>query len=238
MPESQKTVFNIYCDESCHLEHDGQVAMFIGGIWCPNDKAKDISIDIRNIKNKFHANGEIKWTKVSPSRLEYFKELIKYFFYNKHLKFRCLIVDDKSKLNHSYFNQGSHDTFYYKMYFYMLEVILKKDYTYNVFIDIKDTRSINKVSKLGEILCYNAKDFDHALINTIGQIRSNESEILQLADLLIGSINYDYRVDRLSDSKTHIMNLVKNYTHHSFKKSTPPWEDKFNIFVFSPKVTR
>ena len=33
-------LYNIYCDESCHLEHDRQKAMVLGGIWCPYDKRK------------------------------------------------------------------------------------------------------------------------------------------------------------------------------------------------------
>ena len=29
------SVFNVYCDESCHLEHDGIPTMVIGAAWCP-----------------------------------------------------------------------------------------------------------------------------------------------------------------------------------------------------------
>ena len=32
--------YNIYCDESCHLEHDGIKPMAIGAVWCPRE-AKD-----------------------------------------------------------------------------------------------------------------------------------------------------------------------------------------------------
>jgi len=28
-------VFNVYCDESCHLENDHQTAMVLGAVWCP-----------------------------------------------------------------------------------------------------------------------------------------------------------------------------------------------------------
>ncbi len=28
-------VFNIYCDESCHLEHDREKVMVLGAVWCP-----------------------------------------------------------------------------------------------------------------------------------------------------------------------------------------------------------
>ena len=31
-------VFNVYCDESCHLEHDRQKVMVLGVIWWPLEK--------------------------------------------------------------------------------------------------------------------------------------------------------------------------------------------------------
>ena len=30
--------FNVYCDESCHLEHSSSNAMALGAIWCPKQK--------------------------------------------------------------------------------------------------------------------------------------------------------------------------------------------------------
>ena len=60
--------FNVYCDESCHLEHDQQKAMVLGAIWCPLDKSREISIRLREIKQKHRMapQFEVKWTKVSP----------------------------------------------------------------------------------------------------------------------------------------------------------------------------
>ena len=43
--------FNVYCDESCHLENDGQTAMVLGAVWCPTSKAHDISVRIREIRD-------------------------------------------------------------------------------------------------------------------------------------------------------------------------------------------
>jgi len=28
-------VFNVYCDESCHLENDKQKVMVLGAVWSP-----------------------------------------------------------------------------------------------------------------------------------------------------------------------------------------------------------
>jgi len=118
-------IYNIYCDESCHLEKDQQDVMVLGAIWCPLDKSKEIAIRIREIKRQhsLKQNFEIKWTKVSPAKLHFYLDLIDYFFDNSDLHFRALIVPDKAKLRHAEFNQ-SHDDFYYKMYFDMLCILI------------------------------------------------------------------------------------------------------------------
>ena len=64
--------YNVYCDESCHLPHDNSDLMVIGGISCPKEKVDYINKAIRDIKKhgvfKF---AEIKWTKVSKSKVFY-----------------------------------------------------------------------------------------------------------------------------------------------------------------------
>ena len=42
--------YNVYCDESCHLEHDCQPVMALGVIWCPLEKVREISVRLREIK--------------------------------------------------------------------------------------------------------------------------------------------------------------------------------------------
>lgn len=54
------------------------------------------------------------------------------------------MVPDKRILNHEAFNQ-THDDFYYKTYFNMLKTILEPGKEYAIYIDIKDTRSQQKV---------------------------------------------------------------------------------------------
>ncbi|GAI36440.1 unnamed protein product, partial [marine sediment metagenome] len=75
-------VFNVYCDESCHLENDRQKGMVLGAVWCPLEKTRDISKNIHGIKtrNGLNPKFEIKWAKVSPAKIEFYRDLIKYFF--------------------------------------------------------------------------------------------------------------------------------------------------------------
>lgn len=232
------TEYNIYCDESCHLEHDRQPIMVIGGMWCPKESVKKISDEIREIKNRHEACGELKWTRVSNSRQDYFLELVDYFFRTPSLNFRCLVVDDKSKLNHDYFNMGSHDSFYYKMYFYMLRNILKRDHRYNIYLDIKDTRSARKIAMLRDVLCNNVYDFTQQIIGNIQNIHSHESEILQLADLFIGAISYYNRGLAANSTKKDVVQRIMSHAGQNLNRSSPPWADKFNLFIFTPSEVR
>lgn len=43
-------LYNVYCDESCHLENDGINDMVLGAVWCPQEKVKEINQAIKDIK--------------------------------------------------------------------------------------------------------------------------------------------------------------------------------------------
>jgi len=230
--------YNIYCDESCHLEHDHQPVMVIGAVWVPKPKVKKISKDIKEIKKNYNARGELKWAKVSPSKIDFYRKIVNYFFENPNLHFRCIVVSNKERLNHEFFNKGSHDSFYYKMYFYLLREILKPDKIYNIYLDIKDTRSNWKIQKLREILLTNFYDFEGKMIRKIQHIRSHESVILQLADFLLGAVSYRARNLQGNKAKIEVVQAIESFAAQSLNISTPPWEEKFNIFVFTPKEVK
>lgn len=226
-------VYNIYCDESCHLENDQSQVMVLGGIWCPAKKCREIAMRIREIKIEHGHNPrfEIKWTKVSPLRQTFFLALLDYFFENDDLHFRSLVVPDKSLLRHSDFRQD-HDTWYYKMYFDMLKVLLSPESEYEIYLDIKDTRSAEKVQNLHNILCNNLYDFSRSIIRRVQHVRSHEVEQIQLADLLTGAIAYANRNLTTSTAKMNLVQLIRQKTRYSLTRSTLFLEKKVNIFVW------
>ena len=224
-------VFNVYCDESCHLEHDRQKVMVLGSIWCPLEKARETAQAIRAIKGK-HGLGhdfEIKWTKVSPGKIDFYIDLIDYFFAEPDLHFRALIVADKDRLQHKTYGQ-SHDEWYFKMYFTMLKAIFRPNASYRIYLDIKDTRSAPKVKKLWDVLCNNAYDFSREIIQKVQTVRSHEVEQLQLADLLIGAIAYANRDLSGSRAKQRLVKLIRERSRYSLTHSTLYREDKLNLF--------
>lgn len=234
-----RLVYNIYCDESCHLENDGIAVMVLGAVWCPDSKRKEIFQRIREIKQKhgFQSDFEIKWNKVSPAGLDFYLDVLDYFFDDDDLHFRALVVPDKKKLDHQAFGQD-HDTFYYKMYFDLLKIILSPECGYNIYIDIKDTKSQEKVLNLQNVLRNNHYDFHKQIIKKIQQVHSHEVEILQITDMLTGAIGYLHRGLQNNAGKVALINRIRERSGYSLMQSTLVKESKFNLFIWKPTILK
>lgn len=229
--------YNIYCDESCHLPNDNSQVMVLGAVWCPTAKRKEILSRIREIKVKhgFKPDFEIKWNKVSPAGLDFYMDIINYFFDDDDLHFRALVVPNKHELDHAAFNQD-HDTFYYKMYFDLLKVILSPECAYNIYIDIKDTRSQEKVLKLQDVLRNNHYDYHKQIVQKIQQVHSHEVGILQITDMLTGAISYLHRGLTTNAGKMALIERIKKRSGYSLTQSTLYKENKFNLFIWKSRT--
>ena len=225
------TTYNIYCDESCHLEKDQQKIMVLGAVWCPQEKVREAIKRIREIKLRhgLSKDFEIKWTKVSPAKVQFYLDVLDYFFDDDDLHCRALIVPDKSKLRHDLFGQ-THDSWYYKMYFVMLKIILEPTEHYQIYLDIKDTRSAGKAAKLHDVLANNIHDFERRIIRKVQVVRSHEIELIQLADLLIGAVSYVNRGLSGSAAKMHLVEEMQLRSHYRLTRTTAESEQKVNLF--------
>lgn len=231
------TTYNVYCDESCHLENDQEKSMVLGALWCPESMAGEFNRDVAEIKNKHELSRyfEIKWNKVSPGKFNFYKDLINYYFDNRNIFFRAWVIPDKSILSHSDFLQ-THDDWYYKMYFYLLRNIIVEEHRYRIYLDIKDSRSRHKLEKLKEILSNAQYDFTRTIIERMQHVRSHDIALLQLADLLIGAISYHARKIQTSRAKTKLIELIKCRSGFSLERNTLPTQRKFNLCIWKPNV--
>lgn len=226
--------YNIYCDESCHMENDHQKVMVLGAIWCPIEKVQEISKRIREKKigHGLSPAFEIKWTKVSPAKKKFYLDIVDYFFDDDDLHFRALIAPDKTLLQHDKFGQ-THDEWYYKMYFDMLKVIINPEDRYRIYLDIKDTRGGIKIDKLHEVLSNAKYDFSREIIERVQIVRSHEIEILQIADILIGAISYLNRHLSGNEGKEALIARIKERSGYSLELTTLLRESKMNIFKWN-----
>lgn len=232
--KTMSEIYNVYCDESCHLENDGISVMALGALWCPLSKRAEIAKRIREIKVRhgLKAEFEIKWTKVSNSKLAFYLDIIDYFFDDDDCHFRGLVVPDKTVLDHPRFGQD-HDDWYYKMYFFMLKTIFDPQSKYRVYIDIKDTRGHEKIERLHDVMCNSHYDFSKSIIERMQRIHSHEAEQLQMADLLIGALGYLHRGLDGNKAKLALIERIKDRSGYKLTQNTLLRENKFNLFVWT-----
>ena len=229
-------MLNLYCDESCHLLNDHTGVMALGAVITPSDARRRLSHKLRDLKEEHNCLGELKWTKVSNKNLRFYLSLLDLFFTETDLSFRALIVREKGRLNHARYNEGNHDSFYFKMYYYLVRNVVeyRKRQTVQVYLDIKDTKSALKVRRLQQVLANSFHDFNHKVITKTQQIRSHESELMQLCDFLLGAVTYANRNLRSSHAKAKIVHAFETRAGHKLTFSTSPWETKLNLFPFFP----
>ena len=235
-------IYNVYCDESSHLQRDHIPVMVLGCVWCKKDKTSEISQRVREIKTQHGLSKtfEVKWTKISQAKVGFYIDLVDYFFDDNDLHFRGVLVPDKAVLDHRAFEQ-THDSWYYKMLFVLLEPIIDPQSCYCIYLDIKDTRSERKRSLLEDVLRNARYDSVGRIIERVQQIRSHESELMQLADLLLGAAGYHNRTQTgdLKDKPTNagkiqVIRRIQRRSGKSLVNTTWLREPKFNLLVWQP----
>lgn len=219
--------FNIYCDESCHIENDHKPFMFLGSVSCAYPQVRRHGKRINELKKEYNFFAEIKWSNVSVSKIRFYMDLVDYFF-DTNLKYRTIGVK-KDHIRCEDFN-SSYDDFYYKMYYQLLNYHIDTLNFYNVYLDIKDTLSANKVNRLRDIL--NVK---YGVFRNIQNIRSEESPLMQLADFLTGAISYN--ANDIEHKNTEKVQIIEKIQKHA---KTPDlcktnYSEKLNLFFIELK---
>lgn len=228
--------YEIYIDESCHLERDGSSAMGIGYVKVESELRSEYKEQIKAIKLKHKTPVELKWTGISSSRLPMYKELVDLFFSSK-MCFRCIIINYKQNLDHEKHNDGDHLTFYQKLVYYLLNSPLNNpEHRYRVFLDVVNTRNSSRRETTERVL-QNAFKGNSPFVSL--QDINSASPFTQYADLFIGAITYKSRGEHskkgASKAKLELIEYIEGKCGYILDTGTPPWEHKFNIFKHQPR---
>ena len=203
---SHKT-YNIYCDESTHLENDGQPYMIYGYVSIPYNEMALAKKQIREIKQKHGYEGELKWTNISDKTFALYNEIVDYFFMT-NMKFRAVIVD-KSEIDNTR-AEYSYNDFYFRMYYKLLHHQMDMDSTYNVNSAILDFNFV----KSHQVHFIQLADILMRAINYHLRIQR-------------GTIEGKVRAKRL------IVEKIKRQTNLSLLCTTPLKNKKFNLFFIN-----
>lgn len=230
-------IYDVFIDESCHLENDQSSVMCIGYLKINADDYTTLKSAIKEIKIKHRSPTEIKWNKLSMSRIELYKALVDYFF-ESPMQFRCVVVKNKERLNHTQFNHGDPNNFYYKTVYLLLNSETNPpNQRYRVLLDIKDTRGRQRLKKISDV--FNNKYRGRSPFTHFQHIHSHENVFLQLTDFFIGAITYKSRKINVDENasavKLNIIEYIESKSGYQLDEGTEPWEVKFNIFDFQPK---
>lgn len=228
--------YNIYIDESCHLQNDGFPVMAIGYVKiATQNKDEDISA-LKQLMINHKSFSELKWTSISPSRVSLYKDVIDYFF-NKALYFRCIYNKNKQGLNHEKYNDGDHGLYYYKLIFLLIDTPTNPPSNdYAVFIDVKDDYGRIRIKGIKNVL--SNKYFDNSPFKRFQNIHSNDSLFMQIADVFLGAITYKLRGEHLkataSQAKLEVIKHIETKLKRPIESGTRPFESKFNVFDHRP----
>jgi hypothetical protein len=228
--------FDIYCDESrpdlFASKHPKAKYLVIGSLWLPADKRADFKATIHDLRNKHKIGGEFKWQKVSPSRLNFYCELVNWFVeMGDDLRFRCIAVEH-DKVNLMQFHNNDPELGFYKFYYQMLHQWILDFNQYAVFCDAKQNRLPARLHDLKG--CLAGSNLSSEMLE-VQAIASNESVLIQLADVLTGLASAKLNgPPAVTTSKGRVIATLETALGRSVTP-TSRHEHKFNVFAIELK---
>jgi len=220
--------FNIYCDESRHTSDPSDRYAVIGAVRCPREKKREIVHEIHKLRAKFHAQGEMGWSKVSPNKLDFYIAVQQLFLSRDDLSFRCILVD-RHALDHHKYNNGDAELGFYKLYYQLLVHWLNPNEAYYLYLDGQQNCDKERFATLRTVLVRKLQG--RARIDCLEPVESHIQPLTQLADLLIGAVGYQWNDRNTSQAKLEFCRTLANgLGEENLKISTGPAEPKFNIF--------
>jgi hypothetical protein len=227
--------FDVYCDES----HPDLLAsakplveyMVIGSLWLPRDFREVFKREIHNLRDRHHVGGEFKWSKVSPAKVEFYTELVKWFVAKgTDLRFRAIAVDYR-KVDLIRYHGEDQELGFYKFYYQMLHHWILDCNSYCIFCDYKTNSSPDRLKVLKR--CLERTNLSADIIE-VQAIRSRESVLIQLVDVLTGltaaTLN---NAIRKGGAKEDVKVELEKQLGEKIAP-TGKHESKFNVFQINP----
>jgi hypothetical protein len=224
--------FDVYCDESrpdlLSSRHPQAQYLVIGSLWLPSESRQAFKDEIHSLRSRFKIGGEFKWQKISPSKISFYEALADWFFLkDKQLRFRCIAVEQQ-KVNLLKYHNNDQELGFYKFYYQLLHHWILDFNEYAIFCDFKKNRSRDRLKVLQR--CLDLSNLSSG-IKTVQAIPSQQSVLLQLADVLTGIASARLNNKLAADgAKSEVVSHLEAAMGHRVKHTIRS-EQKFNVFV-------
>ena len=234
--DTPQKAYSIFCDESCHLQFDNNNIMCIGAIIVPDVNLDTYKYEIKHIKRKYGILHELKWNTVSRTHIAMYDEILRLFF-DSSMVFRSVLIKNKSNIQAHLLAREEYNRFYYSVVERLIRFSIRHNSdsvaSYRIFLDLKDNNGKIKLASIHNELTNMIGTNDR--IQSLQNIRSHESQFIQLSDIIIGAITYRARGLSGSEAKTHIVKLIEELSGYHLDEGTEPGDNKFAIYDFQPK---
>ena len=225
--------FEVYCDEShpdlLGSKHPPADFMVIGSLWLTAASRAAFKRDIHGLRDKHKIGGEFKWQKTSSeSRQSFYHELVNWFFdQGDQLCFRCIAVE-REQVNLVRYHESDQELGFYKFYYQLLHHWILDRNEYAVFCDFKSNRRRDRLQVLRR--CLEASNLSSRILR-VQAVRSKESVLLQLVDVLTGAVAATLNHGSVSSAAK--LRLIEEIEMRLGKPlgHTVKAEQKLNIFV-------
>jgi hypothetical protein len=222
---------DVYCDEAYpdlfSSTRPQAKFMILGSLWLQTDSREGYKQAIHDLRDRYLIGGEFKWRKVTPSKIDFYKSLISWFYDQKdNLRFRCIAID-YSQVDLMKFHDNDQELGFYKFYYQMIHHWIHDFNEYAMFCDFKSNRRRDRLNVLQQCLAHSNLS---ATIKIVQAVRSKESVLIQLTDLLIGIVSA--RLNQGTNTSPAKLELLKHLETLLGRKisSTPLNEKKINVF--------
>lgn len=195
--------------------------MVIGGLIIDEEEMPKFHDTLLGFRRETGMFAELKWTKVSSLMLANYQRFVDYFFALNNtdfLHFHALIVDNH-QTNHRKFSRGDRELGFYKFYYQLLLHSFGRRYSregeddrFIVHLDHRTSSyslgTLKRVLNAGIAKRYSITS---APFVSIEPVDSKASELLQVADILLGAIGYQKNgYDLLAGGKESKKSLVRH----------------------------
>ena len=226
-PFSQTEV-SVYCDESRHEGQRHQQFMVIGGLWLPRDKRGEILAGLKAVQSQHRVTSELKWGKVSQTKLAGYQAVTDFIASREDIHFRCIVVD-KSKVDHDKYFQNDRQLGFWVFYWHCLKQWMGNGNTYFISIDFKPESLHSGPRRLRQVL--ENECIKRGWLKSLECVDSRHNPFCQVADVFIGAVGYEQNDLAGSPAKAALArHIAARFNRPDLKGSDVPSKQRFNIW--------
>lgn len=236
-------MYNVYVDESCKDVHKFLV---LGGLVVHSGEDASVCQSLQQVRRTHDTFGEVKWVKVSKSKLAFYKDFVDVFFARAgrdELHFHSLVVDTAT-FNHKKWNMGDAEIGFNKLIYQLLLHRFGKRYGHmplHAYLDARSSKDSPEAIRPMLNAALAREGISGRPFKKIHFMQSHDSEVIQLNDLLIGALGFRRNGrQHLADASAHKKELAEYIARKvlTIQKERPNWSTAKRFTIWDFKFNR